>query len=66
MTSPDANVGKPAEPDEHIYLSTACLHDRHDHCNAMVGYQGAKRPAQCKFCDARCVCACHVSPGPTT
>lgn len=44
---------------EHDYLSTACLHDEHQYCAAMTGYQGAKRPAQCKFCEARCVCPCH-------
>lgn len=45
---------------EHRYLSTACLHGQHDHCLAMVGFAGAKRPAQCKFCEARCVCPqCH-------
>lgn len=44
---------------DHVYLSTACLHERHDHCNAMVGYEGVKRPAQCKWCEARCICVCH-------
>lgn len=43
----------------HDYLSTACFHREHGYCNAMVGYQGVKRPGQCKFCDARCSCACH-------
>lgn len=43
----------------HTYLSTACWHERHDYCNSMVGYQGEKRPAQCKFCSARCICECH-------
>lgn len=47
--------------DPHVYLSTACRHERHDYCTAMVGLQGAKRPARCKFCDARCVCPCHDS-----
>lgn len=42
----------------HRYLSTACLHGEHDYCKAMVGQQGDKRPARCKFCDALCVC--HV------
>ena len=46
---------------EHRYLSTGCLHDQHDYCAAMTGQQGAKRPATCKFCDAHCVCPCHVS-----
>lgn len=54
----DTQPGRQAET-EHSYLSTACLHDRHDYCLAMIGYQGEKRPATCKFCDARCICACH-------
>lgn len=45
--------------EEHRYLSTACFHNRHGYCKAMTGYQGAKRPAQCKFCEARCHCPCH-------
>lgn len=48
--------------DPHEYLSTGCLHGRHDYCAAMTGWQGEKRPAQCKFCDARCVCDCHSCP----
>jgi hypothetical protein len=47
----------------HLYLSTGCLHGRHDYCQAMTGHAGAKRPAECKFCGARCVCACHQSGG---
>ncbi len=47
----------------HRYLSTACLHGRHDYCASMTGLQGAKRPATCKWCDARCICACHMQPG---
>ena len=43
----------------HIYLSTACLHGNHGYCAAMVGQQGEKRSAQCKFCPAQCVCSCH-------
>lgn len=46
--------------DGHTYLSTGCLHGRHDHCQAMVGTTGDKRPATCKFCDARCICPCHT------
>lgn len=66
---PDA----PIVPDEryaHKYLSTGCFHAQmadteemaqrlHGYCNSMEGMQGAKRPAQCKFCSARCVCECH-------
>jgi hypothetical protein len=43
----------------HEYLSTGCLHGRHDYCAAMTGYQGTKRAARCKFCDAACICECH-------
>lgn len=45
---------------DHYYWSTACFHGKHEYCNAMIGYQGQKRPAQCKFCDARCQCLCHI------
>lgn len=51
----------------HQYLSTGCLHDKHDYCQSMTGHAGAKRPAQCKFCDAKCVCWCHTTtPKETT
>lgn len=43
----------------HRYLSTGCLHGEHGYCASMVGAQGVKRAATCKFCDARCVCPCH-------
>lgn len=42
----------------HGYLSTACLHGWHDYCRAPVGIEGPKKPATCKWCDARCVCPC--------
>lgn len=45
----------------HIYLSTGCLHGRHDYCQAMSGNAGLKRPATCKFCNARCICHCHTT-----
>ncbi len=57
MTLPAA-----ADDPAHRYLSTACLHGRHDYCNAMVGYQGVKRPAQCKWCSANCECPRHTNP----
>lgn len=44
----------------HEYLSTACFHGEHDYCNAMTGYNGRKRPAQCKFCETKCTCSCHI------
>jgi hypothetical protein len=61
------------ETGEHAYLSTACLHAQtvadpdeakrlHGRCQSMTGTQGEKKPATCKFCDARCVCECHRTP----
>lgn len=48
----------------HVYLSTSCLHEKHDYCAAMFGASGAgKRPAECKFCGSRCVCPCHMGEG---
>lgn len=45
----------------HTYLSTACLHDNHDHCRARENLQGEpKIPATCKWCGAPCICPCHV------
>lgn len=52
----------------HIYLSTACLHaaedpSLHERCGS--GYNAytlePKKPAECKYCPARCVCECHRS-----
>lgn len=36
----------------HIYISTACQHDRCDECRLT-----------CKFCPAECLCRCHVKRG---
>ncbi|MET8746363.1 hypothetical protein [Streptomyces sp. NPDC004728] len=47
-------------PQEHVYLSTGCLHGEHAYCQSMTGQQGEKRPGRCKFCDARCTCSCHA------
>jgi hypothetical protein len=60
---------------EHYYLSTACLHQLHSYCIApVVSRDGTwqvigpsysaelgddKKPAQCKFCAAQCICPCH-------
>lgn len=52
-----------SDPERHRYLSTGCLHGEHGYCAAMVGAQGEKRPATCKFCDARCICDCHNPKG---
>lgn len=53
-------LGIVAASGQHVYLSTGCFHGEHTYCASMVGVQGAKRPAQCKFCEARCVCPCHA------
>lgn len=60
----------------HRYLSTACLHGRHDYCNApTVSRDGTwqaigpsysallgepKTAARCKFCSAPCECPKHA------
>lgn len=44
----------------HRYLSTGCLHGEHDYCKGETGAVGAKQPAECKFCEAPCICGCHV------
>ena len=52
----------------HEYLSTSCFHGEHDYCQSPYGNNGqtgaaeivwSKRPAQCKFCESTCRCACH-------
>ena len=45
---------------QHVYLSTGCLHGRHDYCQGTTGLAGKKRPGECKFCGAKCVCECHA------
>ena len=55
-TTPDNPA---ASSDPHIYLSTGCYHGDHAYCQAMTGLNGAKRPASCKKCGAKCVCPCH-------
>lgn len=51
----------PGEPEDigHVYLSTACLHGRHEYCARDVGLTGTKTPQTCKWCPAQCVCPCH-------
>ena len=52
---PRTNVDLSADPPTvthtppaiHVYVSTACVHGRHDECCRA-----------CKFCDATCACAC--------
>lgn len=43
----------------HHYLATGCLHGQHAYCQGQTGRAGTKKPATCKFCDARCICHCH-------
>lgn len=47
----------------HVYLSTGCLHGEHAYCSNVDGIAGLKKPAQCKFCAAPCVCPCHAAVG---
>ena len=45
---------------DHVYLSTACLHDLHGYCQATARPDGTpKTPGVCKFCGTPCVCPCH-------
>ena len=48
-----------SETNAPTYLSTSFLHGEHAHCASMVGVNGTKRPATCKYCEARCICTCH-------
>jgi len=48
-----------AAGDEHVYLSTSCLHGKHSYCADLGGASGPKVPAECKFCKAPCICECH-------
>lgn len=48
----------------HVYLSTGCLHGDCGYCQSLDGRAGAKQPAQCKTCTARCICRCHRRPAP--
>ena len=50
--------------DPHVYLSTGCWHGDHAYCQAMTGLNGAKRPASCKKCGAKCICPCHRQAEP--
>ncbi len=43
----------------HRYLSTGCLHGDHAYCQNRRGQAGPKKPGECKFCSAKCVCRCH-------
>jgi hypothetical protein len=44
----------------HVYLSTACLHENHQHCQCRTNLQGEEKvPGTCKWCAAPCICPCH-------
>jgi hypothetical protein len=60
-TTPD---NPPTSSDPHVYLSTGCYHKDHAYCQSMTGLNGAKRPASCKKCGARCICPCHQQTEP--
>jgi len=46
--------------EDHVYLSTACLHGIHEHCQCKTNLEGEpKVPGTCKWCGAPCVCECH-------
>jgi hypothetical protein len=54
--------------DGHEYLSTSCWHGDHNYCSHKKvleqpvdgdEYIRTKKPAECKFCNARCICPCH-------
>ena len=44
---------------KHAYYSTGCRHGRHTYCQGEQGQAGPKRPGECKFCSAKCICWCH-------
>lgn len=61
----------------HRYWSTHCRHDRHEDCSASsmlrdvasdgrfptVPVSVTREPAQCKTCQAPCICDCHKAKG---
>jgi hypothetical protein len=56
----DAKVDVILPDGTHRYWSTHCRHGRHDACSATELAPGMPRkPAQCKTCQAPCVCPCH-------
>lgn len=44
---------------DHVYLSTACHHDKHPLCGVKQAERGEKCAPHCKHCPAPCVCWCH-------
>lgn len=64
--------GSKPQMTEHLYLSTACHHalndearsvesrkELHAYCQNDQGQAGQKKPAECKWCQAKCKCPCH-------
>ncbi len=41
---------------DHAYLSTACLHGRHERCGAEQLARGDLGAPHCKYCPAVCCC----------
>lgn len=57
------------DTDEHVYLSTGCLHGStrlpdgrtgHQYCRSETGVCGQKAPGACKVCGTPCICSCHM------
>ena len=51
--------------DEHVYLSTSCLHGKHEYCQSDTGVNESgekwdKKANRCKWCTSSCVCGCHA------
>jgi hypothetical protein len=55
-------VPKTRNDRRHAYLSTACLHENHEHCQCKTNLEGEEKiPGTCKWCAAPCICPCHRS-----
>lgn len=59
ITGPGTAATEATGATAHRYLSTGCLHGEHSYCSNVDGIVGLKKPAQCKFCQAPCICPCH-------
>lgn len=60
-SDPDSAPPVQASTAPHVYLSTACLHGRHEYCACDVRWlTGEKTPHTCKWCPAQCICPCHA------
>lgn len=66
LAAVDALPSTPPTQD-HRYISTACLHDRHDQCGVKQAERGETGPPHCKYCDSVCSCpVCRHTPPTTT